>query len=331
MSDDTAPADRTVGWPTMRAILRGYWQQARPCQRFLYLSGFFLIAVGLFHVGVYAVQGGEWSEPVSWRKPIIFGFSTGFTCIAIAWVLTFLPWRRWPWRCITYGMALAFLLEAFLVTMQQWRGVPSHFNFATSFDSAVFAIMGQAIVLVEIIVLVTTVWTLVSLRASDSIRWAIWIGMVLLAVSQVFGNLIVANGVPKMDDLEAAEFLAGGARSAYIVGEAGSLKVPHALTLHGIQVLPLLAFLLLFSAWRERRRTAAVLLAGMGYSGIVIVSALQAFRGLAMFDMGALLSSAFWLSLLCVVVAYTSALVAIWLAQNQSPTVSATGQNGMKS
>ena len=46
--------------------------------------------------------------------------------------------RRWT-------NAVVGVVEAGLISLQAWRGTTSHFNVATPFDTAVFAVMGIAI------------------------------------------------------------------------------------------------------------------------------------------------------------------------------------------
>ncbi len=101
--------------------------------------------------------------------------------------------------------------------------------------------------------------------------------MVLLIVGQVLGVFIVINGLSTLD--------AGGTEPA-VFGAAGVMKVPHAVVLHAIQALPLLAWLFLFTGWSERGRTRAVIAACAGYAGLVAASAMQTFSGLAPFDPG---------------------------------------------
>ena len=64
---------------TMRASLRGFWDDARGYQRLAYLVGAALIMIGLAHAGMWAVAGGSASGPLSWRKPTTFGISFGLT------------------------------------------------------------------------------------------------------------------------------------------------------------------------------------------------------------------------------------------------------------
>jgi len=73
--------------------------------------------------------------------------------------------------------------------------------------------------------------------------------------------------------------------SSHTFGAAGAMKIPHALALHGAQVLPVLAWLLLFTNWNEIQRTGTVTVGAAGYAGLVVVSASQTFSGRAPFDL----------------------------------------------
>lgn len=323
MSEVILPADsvKNVGTliRSMVATLRGYLEPAEGYQKFLYFIGALFLASGLFHIGVLIATDGSLAGPISWRKPIVFGFSTGVTCIALGWVMTFLPKHRVRGWLLSSVVGFSFLVEIFLISMQQWRGVPSHFNLSTPFDTAVFSAMGALIVLVEIAIIVLALWTFLSLNAPLSLRWAIRIGMVLLVVSQIFGNLIIQNGAPKVSDPQTGEFVSEAVKSAYIFGEAGSIKAPHALTLHAVQELPLLAFLLLFTNWSEPRRLTTVIVAAAGFTGLVVVSSFQTFSGLAQFDMRLLVMLAFGISAVSLIIAYAAALAGLLQTLAQAP------------
>ncbi len=108
---------------------------------------------------------------------------------------------------------------------------------------------------------------------TPSMRLAVRVGLAILVVSQAFGGALVANaqriGLPPT------------ATDLSIIGAAGQLKVPHAVSLHALQVLPLLAALLTRTRWPEPYRVRIVAAAAAGYAGLVAVSAVQAFAGLA--------------------------------------------------
>ena len=86
--DGTAGAVRGGRPPAaaMRAALRGIWSDGRRVERACYAVGGLLMLSGLVHLLVFAVDGGPWTGPVSWRKPVTFGLSFGLTLITIAWV-----------------------------------------------------------------------------------------------------------------------------------------------------------------------------------------------------------------------------------------------------
>jgi hypothetical protein len=87
-----------------------------------------------------------------------------------------------------------------------------------------------------------------------SLRIAIRIGFVILLMSLAVGALMIAKGMRLV--------FAGDPQAAYATG--GALKPTHAAAMHAILVLPLLAWLLSFTDWSERRRVGVVLLGTAG-------------------------------------------------------------------
>ncbi len=279
----------------MLTTLRGYWKQAQSYQKFLYPAGLLLLASALFHTGALIVTGGSLQGDISWRKPILFGESFGLTCLSVGWIMTFLPKRHFLGWVLSGTLGLANVGEVFLVALQQWRGVPSHFNNSTPFDSAVFLVMGLLILFTGIVTVAVTLLTFFALDAPPSLAWGIRLGMVLLVVGQIFGVPMIARG-------------------GHTFGAAGAMKIPHALALHGAQVLPMLAWLLLFTPWSETRRSRAILVAAAGYAGLVILSAFQVLTGRAPFDLNLLTALGLGICTLLLVGAYAVALIALQIS-----------------
>ena len=184
---------------SVAAALRGYWTEAARYQRFLYVVGAVMLLSAGFHLIVLLVTGGSWEGTVSWRKPILFGWGFGLTALSVSWVMTFLP------RKPLFGWPLALLLgiavtgEVVWVSMQQWRGVPAHFNFATDFDAMAFNLGGGLLILFTgIVIAIVTLASFFFLEAPASFAVAIRVGLVLLVASQVFGGLIIGNGLQKV-------------------------------------------------------------------------------------------------------------------------------------
>jgi hypothetical protein len=96
-----------------------------------------------------------------------------------------------------------------------------------------------------------------------------------------------------------------------VFGEAGLVVFPHLLSLHGLLVLSVLAWLLSFTALPERRRAGVVQAATVGYVALIAVSLTQALEGRAPFDLAGLVAVLFWISV--ALFAGTFAATLAWL------------------
>ncbi len=195
--------------------------------------GFILVASGIIHLVLLGVTGGAWEGPTSFRKPGLFGLSAGVTAWSLAWA--FVNMRPHPLdRLASRLLAGCLLVEVGLITLQQWRGVPSHFNRATQFDAAVEAIMLAMILIITAGVFWLSLRSirLPSIAASTAaaLRGGLW----LLAVSCVLGI-----GVTALGEINRAQ-----GRPLEDWGAAGVLKYPHGAAMHAIQVLAVLDWLL---------------------------------------------------------------------------------------
>jgi hypothetical protein len=313
-------AEQTAGGGTpalgtaMVNSVRTVWAIRTPYQTFLYTVGALLLASGFVHSALWLAKGGSWVDPVSWRKPTLFGVSFGLTAVAIAWVHTYLtPRRGWGWAfCGAFGLAGAG--EVALITMQQWRGVASHFNRASPFDARVFLAMGALVAIVAIVIVAVTVRALVRLYAPPSMKLAIRAGLVLLVVGQVLGGTMLSIGGTQIQ-VGKQDFL-----GAEVFGAHGLMKVPHAVALHAIEVLPAIAWLLLFTALAEQARTRLVGLAVAGYSGLTAVNALQTFRGLAPLELDILAGVLLLSSMVLLGATALATVLKLWEAGHASRT-----------
>src|SRR5262249_9795512 len=109
----------------------------RSIERICYLVGVVLILSGLFHLVVFAVDGGPWEGPVSWRKPITFGLSFGLTLIAVAWVTSYVRIGARRRSVLLAIFAVDCVAEVAGITVQAWRHVPSHFNMESAANRSV--------------------------------------------------------------------------------------------------------------------------------------------------------------------------------------------------
>ena len=250
--------------------LRSFWIRGRRIERAGYLVGALLLISGIVHITILTVTGASWVGPLSLRKPAVFGLSFGVTLITIVWVASFLPLAERTRAALLTIFTAASVVETALVSLQAWRGVPSHFNVESAFDALVArALAVGGIALVVVIVGLTATAFRRNPAVPVSMRRAIQVGFVLLCGAMATGATMIARGMMLV--------FAGNPTAAYVTG--GALKPTHAVTMHAILVLPLLAWLLSFADWSERDRLRVVLLASAAYLVLASVIAIGNIAG----------------------------------------------------
>lgn len=192
-----------------------------------------------------------------WIKPFKFCVSVAIYLWTLAWFFPALRVAERTRRLLSVAFSLIMILEIGCIVLQSARGVRSHFNFATGFDAAVFNAMGGMIAVNTI--LLAIVLGSFFLRGADlrrSYLWAIRLGLLVTLLGSAEGGLMVAHRQHTVG-------VADGGPGLPLVNwsrDAGDLRVAHMIGLHGMQLIPLFAFLLgrATPAWPERRRTATV-------------------------------------------------------------------------
>jgi hypothetical protein len=250
----------------------------------LFQIGVILVASGLLHVTIWAVTGGPWEGPVTWRKPILFGISGGLTALSTGWAWAQLPWRRGD-RWLAAATAWALLVEVALIDLQAWRGVASHFNRSTPLDSFLYDAMGG---LILIVTLVATDLTIRFFRQPTTLPpdmlLAARAGLVFLVWSCLLGIWVSVNGDMRLErGLEPEGF-----------GVAGVPKFPHGAVIHALQWLPLLAWAARRASLSEPARLRLVAVATLGTAIVGGYALVQTLMGRPRFDVtpgtGALLA-----------------------------------------
>ena len=292
-------AASTVPLRSIGGSLWWFWRRGRRAERAGYLVGTLLLVSGLLHLAALVIGGGSWEGPLSLRKAVTFGLSFGLTLITIVWVASFVRLGDRARAALMGAFTVACALETALVSLQAWRGVPSHFNMETPFDAMVARTLAAGgIALVVIIAALTFAAFRANPTVPISLRIAIQIGFVALSGAMVVGAFMIAKGMLLV--------FAGDPQAAYATG--GTLKPTHAVTMHAILVLPALAWLLSFANWSEQRRLRVVLLAAAGYVAIAGLVAMSNVTGLELSQMPLALVALFALGALAMLVAGLVAL-----------------------
>ncbi len=238
-------------------------------ERAAYWTGGLLILSGVIHLALLVTSGGTWEGPLSLRKPATFGLSFGLTLINVTLIASFVPLKNRSRALLLGVFTAACVLETFLVSLQTWRGVPSHFNVETPFDAEIartLALGGAT--LVAIIITLTIAAFRHGVALPRPVGLAIRAGFVALVAAQLAGGVMIATGMRLV--------FGGDPQGAYAMG--GWLKPVHGVLMHGILVLPLLAWLMARSRWDERNQMRGVYTAIAVYALVVAVVLMTAFN-----------------------------------------------------
>ncbi|MDX1963335.1 MAG: hypothetical protein SFX18_09290 [Pirellulales bacterium] len=221
--------------------------------------GAVLILGGLLHLAIWLVGGYDWEGAVSPRKPALFGISAGVTVWSLAWVMSKLPTRTGD-RCWSVIMPLCLFVEVALITLQYWRGVPSHFNHATPLDTGIESAMLALIAIVTLGIGWLAWRSCQPLSLDPAMELALRAGLWYLLFSCILGFVITAIGQANIQRGSPPE----------IYGSAGVLKYPHGVALHAIQIFPAVAWVL--RRWQVPRRKE-ILAALVVAQGLLLVQA----------------------------------------------------------
>lgn len=239
----------------------------RPAERLCRATGALLVLSGLLHLLVFAVDGGPWDGPVSWRKPVTFGLSFGLTLIAVTWVTSYVRMEARRRSVLLVVFAADCVLEVGGITLQAWRRVPSHLDMETGFDAAVSMMLAVG---GGILVVVLTAFAVASFRRRPSgpvgMPLAVRSGFAILLVALASGAAMIARGVVLTRT--------GHQEAAY--HSTAPLKPLHGVSLHAVLVLPALAWLLSRTGWGEETRQRIVWAAVGLYAAAVVGTGVQA-------------------------------------------------------
>lgn len=193
----------------------------------------FLVAVGVLHLVVFAVDDRPWDGPLSWRKPATFGEAFGVTLATVVWVSRpLLVPPRWRARLLA-AFAADCVLEVAGITVQAWRDVPSHLNTSTPFNAAVAALLAVG---GGVLVMVLGTFAYFAVRrpidAPPDMALAIRAGWLFLMAGLAAGAAMIAVGSVAMRTGDAAR--------AYVI--TGFLKGFHGLTIHALLTIPAVAW-----------------------------------------------------------------------------------------
>jgi len=233
-----------------------------------------------------------------WAKPFKFAVSAMLYFFTWSWLVSLLPKFRRTAGWLANVLVVIFGAEYALVIFQAARVRASHFNNATPLDNTIFQVMGGMIAVLWVVNLVLTIIVMFTRLPDRATTWAARIGALLGMIGISLATLMSSPTPDQQALLDATGQsamigahtvgLPDGGPGLPILGWStvgGDLRIPHFLGLHGLQALPLLALVLGVLAARYPRlrddvlRLRLVVIAGVGYAGLLALLTWQALRG----------------------------------------------------
>jgi hypothetical protein len=266
-------------------LLKKLWQRnpALVASSLLMLAAFIASIIGM------AVDPGIITGVSAWLKPAKFAVSTAIFSTTILWICGYLTVM--PRFTSTFGwiLAIALVLEVVIIDVQAARGTTSHFNIATPVDSILFGIMGVAIGVLWLAIIGVFVVSLRQRFSDPAWGWSLRLGLLITVLGSASGGLMLRmtpeqaalhqmhqkvneNGAHTVGAPDGGPGLPGVGWST----EHGDLRVPHFFGLHGAQIVPFIAWLILL---RGRRPIAFVFIAAASYFLFILILIWQALRG----------------------------------------------------
>jgi hypothetical protein len=214
----------------------------------------------------------------AWLKPLKFAVSTAIYSLSFGWLLRFIEGRERLRRWLARLTAAMLAVELLLIFLQAARGVGSHFNVTTRLDFAIFQVMGASIAALWVCQIVAAAVLLRQRFADPALAWSLRLGIVITTLGAAVGWLMAVH----MGHTIGAPDGGPGMPLTNWSTAHGDLRTAHFFGLHGLQVLPLVAW----ASGRLRgvslqQRAQLVIAAGLSYGAFLLLLVAQALRGQA--------------------------------------------------
>lgn len=214
----------------------------------IYQRNPFLFRVGLLHFILFGIliipmliDTTLIAGTNAWFKPMKFAISIGIYTWTIGWIMEDLTisygWKKNLSRVIAGSMVIGNIV----ILYQASRGVRSHFNFTSNFDSTLFAIMGLMIIINTLVTILLTFLYFYRTKAIDSLyKLSVKLGLVSFLISSYIGGIMIQNEAHNIGVED------GGSGILFFnwSTEGGDLRIAHFLGMHALQLFPFLVYFL---------------------------------------------------------------------------------------
>ncbi len=213
-----------------------------------------------------------------WIKPLKFCISGAIYIMTVGFLMTLYPFSTRKKNILNNIVSWTLLFEIGIIVYQASRGVRSHYNQESLFDGLLFAAMGILIAINVLIMLLFAFETIrLKLKTTKSIQIAILLGWIVIIVGSWVGGQMISQMGHNVGVADGGEGLPLVNWSTV----AGDLRIAHFFGLHGIQIIPLFAFIG-SKKWKTstKNQVIAVVIFGLLYAAWIGYLFYQAKQGI---------------------------------------------------
>ncbi|CAE7930392.1 unnamed protein product [Symbiodinium sp. KB8] len=207
-----------------------------------------LLCWAMWHGEFSHLEGQGWEGRVGWRKPIVFGISNAMVFVSLREALR--SQDLLPRSLLAHSATWATLVEVAIITLQAWRGVPSHFNTSTMEDASLYVVKLISVGILGVVCFLAALAVHVRPTSTATKAVALQHGFlqlcvsVMVAATQVMQGHFFKESLPNEDAL--CHWATGGVSGSpcYEVRGRAVIKLAHFLPLHVTEVLLMLEWML---------------------------------------------------------------------------------------
>ena len=211
-----------------------------------------------------------------WIKPLKFAISIGIFLYTSIYLLAPLNYTSTKLNVLSWTLLVTMIIEIFCILFQASRGQLSHFNITDPIGRIMFPLMGTAITVAYLVYAVMLIdYFRIETNLSQAMLWAIRIGIIIF----LFGAI---SGFSMGGALKHTVGIADGGPGLPFTNwstVAGDLRVSHFISIHAIQVLPLLALIFTSFDISSTKGTWTIILIGFVYALFCVLTLIQAMQG----------------------------------------------------
>jgi len=213
-----------------------------------------------------------------WLKPLKFSVSTAIYIFSVGYFTHLYNYGKTKKAIINHITSWTLSIELSIIVMQGARGVLSHYNMSSPLDGILYAIMG---IFIGINVMIMVLFFIDTMRRKPDVSYTMLGALLVGWFSILYGSYV---GGQMIAQLSHNVGVADGGSGLPLVNwslNGGDLRVAHFFGIHGIQVIPGVAYLLTRKWVNVPTRAAiATTVFALAYVGLIALTFYQAKQGM---------------------------------------------------